>query len=374
MASTQKQYSPTDIWVALLGRKDVPADGIADYCSYLGQNLAGHGIELKAYRVEWVENGWWYALRDLWRESKKWRGLWVLPQYTALAWSRRGFPIGVLASTAVLRLRGARCALVFHEPYGVSGPRVIDRLRGAFQNWTVRTLHRFARKCIFTIPLSSVPWLSTRDAKSASIPLGPNIPENLTSRSAPQMQSGVTKKVVVFCLSESPHGEREVNDVAVATRLVIERGIKLRVTFVGRGTSEAKNSIDAEFAGTGIEVCNRGLCEAGEVSRIFSESDAMIAVRGKLYLRRGSALAGLACGLPMVAYAGAAEETIVREAGIRLVPFRDQTGLGLALRDILTDPELWRQMHEKNLWFQQKYLSWNVIAASFSAFLGQEPE
>jgi glycosyltransferase involved in cell wall biosynthesis len=369
MASTQRENAPTETWIALLGRKDVPADGIADYCSYLGQNLFKHGIELKPYRLEWVRDGWLRALCDLLRQRKKWRGLWVLPQYTALAWSRRGFPVGILAAAAVLRLMGARCAMVFHEPWGVSGPRAIDWIRGAFQNWTVRTLHRFARKSVFTIPLSSVPWLASHDAKSASIPLGPNIPENLNHRSTLETQNGSAKNVVVFCVSESPYGEREINDVAAATRDVIQRGIKLRVTFVGRGTAEAKNTIDSEFAGTGIEVCNRGLCQAYEVTRIFTESDAMIAVRGKLYLRRGSALAALACGLPMVAYAGAAEEAIIKEAGISLVPFGDRAALGSALQEILTNPELWQEMHQKNIRFQQKYLSWSVIASSFSAFL-----
>jgi glycosyltransferase involved in cell wall biosynthesis len=367
MASTQKENGIAETWIALLGREDVPADGITDYCAYLGKNLAACGIELIPERVEWARDGWPQALGDLWRRSKQWRGLQVLPQYTALAWSRRGFPLGMLACAVVLRLRGARCAMIFHEPFGISGPRPIDKARCAFQNWTVRILHHFGEKSIFTIPLGTVPWLSADDAKSASIPLGPNIPEDLAKRSA--SSGAATKTVVVFCVSESQYGEQEINDVAAATRIVAERGIKIRVIFVGRGTVEAKNKIVGAFSGTRIEVCVRGLCEAPEVSRIFSESDAMLAVRGKLYLRRGSALAGLACGLPMVAYAGSAEHTIIEEAGITLVPFHNQAALASALLEILTDSELWQEMHDKNLRFQKKYLSWNVIAASFTGFL-----
>lgn len=291
--------------------------------------------------------------------------MWILPQYTALGWSKRGFPVGALACAAILRLRGARCAMLFHEPEGVSGSRVLDQIRGAFQNWTVRTLHRFTEKSIFTIPLDTVSWLPRNDSKSASIPLGPNIPENLTNRSAMQHQSGSSKTVVVFCLSKSPYGEREIGDIASATRFAASLGIKLRVIFVGRGTSEAKNTIDSAFAESGIEVCNRGLCDAPEVTRIFSEADLMLAVRGSLYLRRGSALAGLACGLPIVGYGGAALGTIIEEAGIALVPFGDHQALGRAIRDIVSNADLWRQMHEKNLYIQQKYLSWNVIAAEF---------
>ncbi|HEY0704382.1 MAG TPA: glycosyltransferase [Candidatus Acidoferrales bacterium] len=372
--NTNASNAANATWIALLGRKDIPADGITDYCEQLAKSAAKHGIEVRLVRVEWATQGWLPALRTLWRQSKSWRGVWVLPQYAAMGWSKRGFPLGALVTAAILRLRGARCAMLFHEPWGVGGPRLIDRIRGAFQNWVVRTLHRFSEKSIFTIPLSSVPWLAAHDAKSAFIPLGPNIPENLTPRSPSPAQNGVAKNVVVFCVSESPYGEREINDIAAASRAVIERGLKLRLTFVGRGTAEAKNAIDNAFAGTEIEVCNRGLCEAQEVTRIFSESDAMIAVRGRLYLRRGSALAGLACGLPIVAYSGAAEEAIIRETGISLVRFRDHAALGSALLEILTNSGLWREMHQKNIRFQQKYLSWNVIANSFSAFLGPSRE
>jgi hypothetical protein len=54
----------------------------------------------------------------------------------------------------------------------------------------------------------------------------------------------------------------------------------------------------------------------------------MLCVRGKLFPRRGSALAGIACGLPIIAYAGATEGTPLAEAGIELVPYRDCEVLG----------------------------------------------
>jgi len=369
MASTQKVSAPTETWIALLGRRDTCADGIADYCEYLGQNLAKRGIELRPVRVGWIKGGWVRAARDLWRQSKEWRNTWVIPQYTALAWSNRGFPVGALTCVAILRVRGVRCAMLFHEPWGVSGPRAIDKIRCGFQDWTIRTLHRLAEKSVFTIPLDTVPWLPANDTKSVSIPLGPNIPENLTNRSALQSRNGARKTVVVFCVSEPPYGQREIDDVAAATRAAISNGTELRVIFVGRGTAESKAAIERAFEGTGIEVCNHGLCEPPEVSRIFSESDAMLAVRGRLSLRRGSALAGLACGLPMVAYAGLAEGTIIEEAGITLVPFGDQAALGSALGAILSNDVLWREMHKRNLYVQEKYLSWNVIAAQFTRIL-----
>jgi hypothetical protein len=369
MESMQKANGPTETWIALLGRKDEPVDGIADYCAYLGRNLATHGIELKPVRVEWVKRGWLPTLKDLWGQSKHWRGMWVIPQYTAMAWSSRGFPTGALVSTAILRWHGARCAMLFHEPWGITGRRLIDRGRCAFQNWTVQILHRLTERSIFTIPLNTVPWLPRDDTKSVSIPLGPNIPENLANRSALQNHNGATKTVVVFCVSDSPYGEREIADIAVATRVAASAGVKLRVVFVGRGTTEAKSVIERAFAGSPVEFCIRGICEAAEVTRIFSGSDAMLAVRGPLYLRRASALAGLACGLPIVGYEGASAGTLIEEAGIALVPFGDRQAMGVALQDILTNQIMWQDMHEKNLRIQQRYFSWDVIGASYTEFL-----
>jgi glycosyltransferase involved in cell wall biosynthesis len=366
----RKENGPAEIWIALLGREDVPADGITDYCAYLGRTLTTHGIELKPVRIEWIKKGWLRSLRDLWHQSKDWRGLWVIPQYTAMGWSNHGFPTGALVSVAILRWRGARCAVLFHEPWGTTGRRLIDRVRYVFQNWTVKTLHRVTEKSIFTIPLDIVSWLPKNDTKSTSIPLGPNIPENLANRSAIQNQNGATKTVVVFCVSDAPNGEREVTDIAGAARVAASGGVKLRVVFVGRGTTEAKSAIERAFFGAPIEVCIHGICEASEVTRIFSESDAMLAVRGPLYPRRGSALAGLACGLPIVGYDGESTGTLIEEAGIALVPFGDYQAMGSALQNILTNRLVWQEMHEKNLWVQQRYLSWNVIAAEFVRFLG----
>jgi glycosyltransferase involved in cell wall biosynthesis len=355
--------------VALLGRRDLPTDGVADYCAYLGQAMVNYGFEMSTSRISWDEVGWLQSLRKLFHDSKAWSGQWTLLQYTALAWSRRGFPAGILVSLLILRLRGARCGIVYHEPAAIGPANLIGRFRNGFQNIVIKTLYRFSHRSFFTIPLNAVAWLPSDDHHSTFVPLGPNIPENLVSQRKAQNSTDVRKTVVVFCVSESPYGEREINDVSIAMRVAASTGIKLRAVFVGRGTSEMKNVIDRCFSETPIEVCNRGLCAAAEVSRIFGNADAMLAVRGKLYLRRGSALAGLACGLPIIGYGEATTETIIAEAGIKLVPFGDSQSLGLALRDILSDEVLWQEMHEKSVHVQQTYLSWNVIAASYARSL-----
>lgn len=354
--------------IPLLALRDGDMDGVTEYCNSLRRELPKYGFEVQLARVPWDKIGWPRALWNLFRESAAWRGQWVLLQYTALGWSRRGFPAGALVAVAILRLRGARTAIFFHEPSGAGGPSLIGRIRSGFQNGIVRSLHRATEKSVFTVPLDAFPWLSRAPGRAAYIPLAPNIPENLTPRTATSIQSDPRKTVVVFCVSEPPHQQREIGEIAYAARAAVAAGIQLRVFFLGRGTVEAREEIDRAFHGTPIEVCNLGIVERAEVTRIFSQSDVLLGVRGRLYLRRSSAIHGLACGLPVIGYAGASQGTVIEEAGIALVPFADKEALGAELCKILSNPQLWQEMHQKNLRVQRDYLSWDATGATYAEF------
>ncbi len=347
--------------VALLGRRDTPTDGVEDYCTFLAKALDARGTRMILARVRWMEDGWINGLRGLWRDSAEWNGQWVILQYTALSWSRRGFPFGAVAVLAILRRRGARCAVVFHEPnrQGEDSARWIDRIRGACQEWTVRTLYRQAEKSIFADPLETIGWLPKTETKAAYIPIGANIPVPLPRSNYDQSDR---KTIAIFCLSDQPNRKREVNDISEATRSVASNGTKLRVVFLGRGTPEAAEDIERAFQGSSVEVLNLGLRSAEEVSRVLGESDLMLCVRGKFFPRRGSAIAGIACGLPIIAYAGVAEGAFA-EAGIELVPYGDTIALGNMLACTLTDRNRWQELHEKNLEVYPKYFSWESIAS-----------
>ena len=130
----------------------------------------------------------------------------------------------------------------------------------------------------------------------------------------------------------------------------------------GRGTPEAAVDINRVFEGTAIEALNLRLQAAGEVSRILASSDAMLCVRGILNLRRASALAGIACGVPLVGFAGDTEGTPLAESGVELVPRGDRQALGAALTRVLTDDHHWSELRKKNFDVQRKYFSWDSVA------------
>jgi glycosyltransferase involved in cell wall biosynthesis len=361
-------------WVAVLGRRDTPTDGVEDYCIFLGQALALRTVELKRVHVPWMEKGWVRALLQLSRESADWRDHWVLFQYTALAWSRRGFSLGALAALTILGRRGVRCAVVFHESGRHStGSSWIRSIRGACQDWVIRKLYRESSKAIFTDPLESISWLPQGETKAVFIPIGANIPERLARPVSTDDRSTAAKTVAVFCLSDPPNRRRELDDISHAARFVTKDGSKLRVIFLGRGTEEARQEIESVFEGIGAEVVNVGLQSAEEVSRRLVECDVLLCVRGVLFSRRGSAIAGISCGLPILAYGGGTNVFPISEAGLILVPHLDHDALADALGQILTDRDLWQQMHDRSVEAQRKHFSWNHIADTFVDSLNGVP-
>ena len=359
--------------IALLGRGEAPVDGVEDYCELLSTAVGRLGAPLRIFRVHWQDVGWIRALRELRQSSKDWRGGWVLIQFTALAWSRRGFPFGALAVLAILRRRGVRCAVVFHDPFRQYGTGPISYFRGACQEWIIRRMHDRADKCIFLDPLPSIPWLARDDSKSTFIPIGSNVPERVSNTVDAFEAGGKTPAVAVFCLSGAPYLHRELEDLLSASQAAKVEGAKFKIVFLGRGTVEAREKIQKLFEGSAIEISNLGLRPAAEISDTLAKCSAMLCVRGPVYPRRGSAIAGIACGLPVLGYAGGAKGTPLEEAGLVLVPFRDTTALGNALARVLGNRDLQQELRRRSMEAQRNYFSWELIGAAYVKFLEAAP-
>lgn len=320
-------------------------------------------------RVHWSENGWFHGLRQLRRESTAWRGQWVLLQYTALSWSRRGFPFGAVAVLAILRRRGVRCAVVFHEPNRQGGSGLLRGVRGVCQDWVIRRLYHAASKSIFTVPIEKVAWLPKQENKAAFIPIGANIPEREHRRVEPGL-AAKEKTVIVFGVTGSPEAAaREVNDISSVMLEACKTFGKLRLVVVGRGATEARELLAKALDGAEVELLVRGVLPAEEIAREFESADALLFVRGAITTRRGSALAGVASGVPIVGYREGSAGGLLEEAGVEWSSSHDRADLTRALIRVLSDPQLWMELHERNLEVQRNYLSWGRIAERFRAEL-----
>ena len=351
--------------IALLGRRDRPTDALRDYCDWLAVALNRRDVQLQITEFSWEKQGFLAALAELRRESKRWRGRWVLVQYTALGWSRRGFPLGFLTVLRALRRSGARCGVVFHDAVPYGGGRLIDQIRRACQLWVMRRAYQWTEKSFLTIPLDQVPWLPPQPTKAVFIPISANLPpvaiDGPRSHLAPN-----TRTVAVFGITGEPSTRAEVHDIGYALKRAKSKLGVLRLVVVGRGSREAEPALRRELDDSGVEISVLGLLPNNDIAKTLANADVLLFVRGGVSSRRGSALAGIACGLPIVGYAGPETGFPITEAGLELAPMGDRERLAVALDHVLGDDRLRQDLHRRSLRAHADYFSWDKIAERFA--------
>jgi len=356
--------SPQFDMIALLGRRDSPTDAVEDYCRILGRALNEYGRELALAWVRWPEVGWIRALRELWWKSRDWKNRWVLVQFTALSWSQRGFPFSFLAVLGILRSRRARIAVIFHDPMPYPVLRPIHHLRRWAQRFVMRASYRCADKSILTVPLDRVFWLTGNSPKASFIPVGANLKpiQKLANRNG---GPGALKTAAVFGITGGGSIPKEIEDIAFAVTQAASRLERVRLITLGRGSREAQAQFRQALTGSSVEFVSLGILPAEEVSKTLAEADVLLFARGPLSTQKGSAIAGIACGLPLVAYSGPQTGPPITEAGVRLAPVGDREALATALIEVLTDQELRQSLRDRSELAHQRYFSWSVIAARF---------
>ncbi len=355
---------PSSSIVILLGKKDFPTDGVDDYCQNLSSALENRGYRPTTMPVPWAEAGWSRALLGLWRASWSWKDHWVLLQYTALSWSRRGLPLPFLAVLLVLRYRCARLAVIFHDSLAWPGNSFLGLVRRACQHLVMRLSYHWSDTSILPVPPAGVHWLPPNQTKVAFIPVGANVP--MVRMKQP---SGV-KTIGVFGITDGGACmTTEISDIAFAASEASRYVAPLRLLSMGRGSQEAEERLGQALKGSPVELVTLGRLPSEEVSRNLAQSDLALFVRGGVSSRRTSAIAAIACGVPLVAYSGPETGPPLTEAGVVLVPLGDREELARAVIRLLTDEQLRRELHRRSVDAQQQYFSWSAIAHRFQAVL-----
>ncbi len=353
--------------VAVLGRQDEPTDAVEQYCQYLSGALVAEGISLELMRVRWVEIGWRKALRELREDTlEKRNAAWFLMQYTALAWSRRGFSMRALRVIRVLKSSGARCAVVFHDAEAYSGGRYVDRTRRAVQIHTMRQAMYLADLAVLTIPAEIIPWVPPSAQNIVFIPVGANLPSPETVWKRTTDHRTDSPAVAVFSLSGDGVRAGEVKLIAEAVSHAAVRIGKLRVVVLGRNSDIGGKELKGKLTESPVEVTVHGQLAAEQVVSVLGSCDVMLFARGPLSTRRGSAIAGISCGLPVVAWEGWETVAPITEAGVVLVPEEAKEGLGPALLRVLCDEPYRALLAERSRRAQQRYFSWSAIAAQYA--------
>ena len=356
--------------IALLGRKDEPTDALEDYCRYLGNALRLYDIHLEITRVPWELNGWPKALRDLKLRALRWRGTVVLIQYTALGWSSRGFPWRVLSVLKVLKSAGARLAIVFHDVEPYAGSRLVDYLRRFIQVRTMNGVLSKADFAVFTVPFERISWLRPVPTNAVFIPVGPNLP--VPSAIAAAFREHTCPTIGVFSITGGQPGARETEVIVGAVRHASHALGRLHLSVFGRHAEMREADLRSSLKGLPVELSVEGVVTPERVVQKLSACDVLLFVRGSISSRRGSAIAGIACGLPVIAYSGSETALPITDAGVVVVAADQPRQLQASLVRVLSDPDYRRDLAARSRAIYQAHFAWPSIAARFAGLLKRE--
>ena len=110
------------------------------------------------------------------------------------------------------------------------------------------------------------------------------------------------------------------------------------------------------------------LDEKGVVERLIA-CDVLFFVRGPISTRRGSAIAGIACGLSVIAYRGTETAPPISEAAVGFYDPQNPESLGETLLRVLQDERYRRELGKRSLLAQEDHFSWAAIAARYVELL-----
>ncbi len=403
--------------IALLGRKDVPTDAVEEYCRYLGDALQPHEFQMQIRRVPWELHGWRESLRALQLQSEAWHDTWVLVQYTALAWSARGFPLKFPRVLRMLKSAGARVAVVFHDVEPFSSPRLIDRLRHRVQSRIMRRALNLVDLAIFTVPLYKLSWLpfiptnavytdptappnhklspqmielvqgrippeglhklkagstvadnpSPLILRSHFIPVGPNLP--IPERWDSQHPGNDIPLVGVFSITGGNQGGVETQKILAAIQNASRVVGKLRLSVFGRHAELREETLRKGLENFPVELSVEGVLGDQQIIDRIRCCDVLLFVRGGISTRRSSAIAGISCAVPMVAFAGSETSWPFLDAGVILVSPSEASELNEALLQLLSSAELRAGLSRANQMIYNEHFAWPVIANRYAALL-----
>jgi hypothetical protein len=276
-------------------------------------------------------------------------------QYSHLAWSSRGFPLGALAIAATVRLGGAKLAVTLHDPLPFAGIRVRDRIRTFTQLMVMRMLVLLAHRTFVTVDPSVISWAGGRMRGVLSlVPVGSNVGV-MTRRRARAKE----RTVVVFGVTE--------NNVAEATRIArvvrtARRSLPdLALQVVGRGALQSMPALQRELGRSDVGLSVHGVIAADDVAVHIADADVLLFLRGGASSRRSTIAAAIACGTPIVAERGPETAPPITEAGLELVPLGDDAAAAAAIVRIVEDQTWSAELSSRNHEAHDRWFSWESI-------------
>jgi glycosyltransferase involved in cell wall biosynthesis len=164
--------------------------------------------------------------------------------------------------------------------------------------------------------------------------------------------------VSVFSVTE------RARDEALMLADIVQRAARdvgsVSVQVFGRGAMDAEQTLRSALGSIPLRI--DGVIDAREVSERIASSDALLFVRGEASSRRGTIVAAICNGVPVVAPEGLETGPIVRTAGIGLFPMGDRQAAADELIRLASDPRYAQQQCARQRRACETTFSWSAIA------------
>jgi glycosyltransferase involved in cell wall biosynthesis len=223
-----------------------------------------------------------------------------------------------------------------------------------------------ADSAIFPVALQQLSWLPHASSKAKFIPVGPNLP--IPTTAIPAVSNSVPT-IGVFSITGGEPGARETNLIIPAVASASEKLGALRLSIFGRHAELRESDLRVGLQNYPVQLSVEGVVDPGQVVQKLSACDLLLFVRGGISSRRSSAIAGIACGLPVIALTGSETAPPVTDAGVILIPQADPQPIAAALVRVLSDSAFRAELASRSRAAYQQHFSWPAIAAKFAALL-----
>jgi glycosyltransferase involved in cell wall biosynthesis len=178
----------------------------------------------------------------------------------------------------------------------------------------------------------------------------------------------------VFGVTGGAEGVVESQKILAAVRAASLKLGKLRLFVFGRNADSAGLVLREGLRDLPVELSVEGVLEEAQVVERLSSCDVLLFVRGTISSRRSSAIAGIACGLPVIAWSGTETAPPITDAGVVFVAPSENSSvsqefLNAVLIRVLSDSAYRAELAARSRAAYLEHFSWPAVATRFAALL-----
>jgi glycosyltransferase involved in cell wall biosynthesis len=357
--------------------------GVGDHTAMLGEAFAARGIGVLIFTTRReVEAGASSLVRvlpivDRWTGPAMWalarriaraRPDVVFLQYVPTLYGRGGVGAAAPSLAWLLRLRGLQVVTILHEPY--IPLRFTPKLLAIGLAQRAMLASTMAASCTVAastlrVAQMTARWLPWRQRDIRRVPVGSNIPPVPLAdsvRAALRERLGIAPDEIVLIFFGSLHVTKLLDLILRSPAHLEACAIPAALLVIGQNEA----TIAARAATMGIplgRVICTGYCTAEQVSRFLTCGDIFLApLLDGVSTRRGSVMAALEHGIPVVTTSGHSTEPDLFEGSMCLIPCSEERAFLRAVEDLARDPAARDRLGRAGQALYENVFEWRRIA------------